>query len=961
MATDIFVGSVAVGVVPDARGWDASLQRQLVPSAEKIGTEYGKTMGRKISDSMGKAGEQSGGAFGDTFRKRLDAALKALPKAQLDGDSSKIDRKLEELRLKMEEIAKTDMMDPEKALKDLAVIQVELDRISSKSKDIRVTFNTKEARAQLAMLQRDVGSTARGGGILSRIPGAGILSNLPGLGGVFGGGATAASQAAGAAGPAASAGGSLLTNPYVLGIGGGAAALAAPFAGQAVGGLGVAGLGAGLAAIGAAGAFGLGTTAPVGKAQLVAQQNALASATARAALSQAALVKLQNSGKASASQLAAAHASLATAQANVTTQQSKLTDMQKQNIDQTTKGQLKVRQAFEDLKTNAIADLTKIGVAFVPVLENIAGTAQRVLGKMTPVFAGAMKIIAGPVQNFVDTVLNAFSRPAVIKSIQDIAKAFGAILTAFTPDIPGIADSLAQAISRIAEAVAKNPKAFADFLNFLFQIVIFVIDAIAWLTIFANYLEAHFVPAVKRAWHDVQSATENIWNSIWNNIIGRAIRGGHDLEVVYNHIKQNIINWWHDVQNWTASTWNTIWNNTVGRIIRGWHDVINIYNRLRSDIINWWHNVQNTTASIWNTIWSNTVGRAINGANSLMNVFTRLKTNIVNWFHDAVNWLVSAGSNVVTGLLNGIKNGMKSIGSWIKSNVVDPVVNSVKSFFGIHSPASIMVPIGANIIAGLMKGIFSGGKDLTHFIKNVFGGMPAALGSLVQKGLVDLAKLPAKALSAISSLGGKIGGFFAKLFGGGVGGGVQRWAGVVAQALAMLGLPLSLGKQVLYQMQTESGGNPNAINLTDINAQHGDPSRGLLQTIMSTFMAYHVPGTSGNIYDPLANVAAAINYARHVYGPTLMRGGMGMGSGHGYDKGGWWPPNTIGWNTSGKHELVVTQEQLRAGALAGGSTGPEYHAHFDGLTGQAIESHVQTAFVSMSLTQGHLNRQGRRS
>src|ERR1700746_1097885 len=109
MATDIFVGSVAVGVVPDARGWDASLQRQLVPSAEKIGTEYGKTMGRKISDSMGKAGEQSGGAFGDTFRKRLDAALKALPKAQLDGDSSKIDRKLEDLRLKMEEIAKTDM------------------------------------------------------------------------------------------------------------------------------------------------------------------------------------------------------------------------------------------------------------------------------------------------------------------------------------------------------------------------------------------------------------------------------------------------------------------------------------------------------------------------------------------------------------------------------------------------------------------------------------------------------------------------------------------------------------------------------------------------------------------------------------------------------------------------------------------------------------------------------------
>ena len=65
----------------------------------------------------------------------------------------------------------------------------------------------------------------------------------------------------------------------------------------------------------------------------------------------------------------------------------------------------------------------------------------------------------------------------------------------------------------------------------------------------------------------------------------------------------------------------------------------------------------------------------------------------------------------------------------------------------------------------------------------------------------------------------------------------------------------------------------------------GDPSRGLLQTIMATFLAYHWPGTSGNIYDPLANIAAAINYARHVYGPNLMSGGSGLGSGHGYASG----------------------------------------------------------------------------
>jgi len=64
----------------------------------------------------------------------------------------------------------------------------------------------------------------------------------------------------------------------------------------------------------------------------------------------------------------------------------------------------------------------------------------------------------------------------------------------------------------------------------------------------------------------------------------------------------------------------------------------------------------------------------------------------------------------------------------------------------------------------------------------------------------------------------------------------------------------------------ESSGNPNAINLWDSNAAKGIPSKGLLQVIDPTFQAYHVDGTSWNIYDPVANITAACNYAYHVYG-----------------------------------------------------------------------------------------------
>ncbi|MFI9718998.1 transglycosylase SLT domain-containing protein [Streptomyces sp. NPDC052396] len=71
----------------------------------------------------------------------------------------------------------------------------------------------------------------------------------------------------------------------------------------------------------------------------------------------------------------------------------------------------------------------------------------------------------------------------------------------------------------------------------------------------------------------------------------------------------------------------------------------------------------------------------------------------------------------------------------------------------------------------------------------------------------------------------------------------------------------------LYRnIMRESSGNPDAINNWDSNAAAGIPSKGLLQVIDPTFQAYHVAGTSWNIYDPVANIVAACNYAAKTYG-----------------------------------------------------------------------------------------------
>ncbi|EME99975.1 hypothetical protein H340_13881 [Streptomyces mobaraensis NBRC 13819 = DSM 40847] len=92
--------------------------------------------------------------------------------------------------------------------------------------------------------------------------------------------------------------------------------------------------------------------------------------------------------------------------------------------------------------------------------------------------------------------------------------------------------------------------------------------------------------------------------------------------------------------------------------------------------------------------------------------------------------------------------------------------------------------------------------------------------------------------------------------------------GWIAQALDIMkakGIPGSY-EGVKRNIMRESTGNPHAINDWDINAVNGVPSKGLLQIIDPTFKAYHVEGTSWDIYDPVANIVASCNYAADKYG-----------------------------------------------------------------------------------------------
>jgi hypothetical protein len=156
-------------------------------------------------------------------------------------------------------------------------------------------------------------------------------------------------------------------------------------------------------------------------------------------------------------------------------------------------------------------------------------------------------------------------------------------------------------------------------------------------------------------------------------------------------------------------------------------------------------------------------------------------------------------------------------------------------------------------LAGL-PGYASGGPVGTF---NMHDTMAAYLSaSANRQAQADIKRLAAQAAQALA-----------------VGSGVERWRSTVDAVLRALGRSTSLDNGILSMISHESGGNPNAINLTDSNARAGHPSQGLMQTIPSTFYAYAGPYASRGITDPFANIYAGVNYALHNYGAGMLAAG----------------------------------------------------------------------------------------
>ncbi|MER6601836.1 peptidoglycan DD-metalloendopeptidase family protein [Streptomyces parvus] len=282
--------------------------------------------------------------------------------------------------------------------------------------------------------------------------------------------------------------------------------------------------------------------------------------------------------------------------------------------------------------------------------------------------------------------------------------------------------------------------------------------------------------------------------------------------------------------------------------------------------------------------------------------FKPVKRGITKALGDDTNTYPGLVGALPIGLLNKVvdfirgKDILESTGSWLKP--VDAPYGTPFGKPGLmwssgrHTGLDFPAKTGAKIRAvdnGQVRTATSGGSYGKHIeishgggLSSLYAHMSAMLAKAsegVTRGQV-IGKVGATGnttgphLHLEARIGGKTVDPMRYLEGGtgDAGSGVERFRGVVTQALGQVGQSLSLVNTTLRRMNQESSGNPKAVNTWDINWLRGHPSVGLMQVIRPTFEAFAGkykqtgPKLYGVSVDPMANIYASMRYALKTYG-----------------------------------------------------------------------------------------------
>ncbi|HCT8669718.1 TPA: hypothetical protein OUA32_000546 [Staphylococcus aureus] len=216
-----------------------------------------------------------------------------------------------------------------------------------------------------------------------------------------------------------------------------------------------------------------------------------------------------------------------------------------------------------------------------------------------------------------------------------------------------------------------------------------------------------------------------IWNAIWtflqtlwNTIVTVATK-------VWNAITTAISTALQAAWSFISNIWNTIWSFLSGILTTIWNKVVSIFTQVVSTISDKmsqaWNSIVTKGMQWVSTITStliNFVNRVVQGFVNVVNKVSQGMTNAVNKVKSFVDDFVSAGADMIRGLMRGIGNMARDLAEKAAS-VAKGALNAAKRALGIHSPSREFMDVGMYSMLGFVKGIDNHSSKVIRNVSNV--------------------------------------------------------------------------------------------------------------------------------------------------------------------------------------------------------------------------------------------------
>ena len=358
----------------------------------------------------------------------------------------------------------------------------------------------------------------------------------------------------------------------------------------------------------------------------------------------------------------------------------------------------------EEFRNGIMAQVSAIGGTLMPLLQELMAqfveTANYLGTLLLPVLESIVQAVLPPLLSIIQSLIPVMAA---------VASAVMEVVAAIAPLVVAIAETLIPIIGQVLEFVA----------SVVAQVVPLVVTAINTI----SDMVQEYMPLIMEIITMVLTTIQQIFDAVWPSIqelVTTVVAVIADLMQTYWPQIQAVITSAMDV---IMAVVNAVWPFIQSVITNVMNIIQNVISVVTAAISGDWEGVWTGVSNLLQSIWDGMGNIVSAGIDMISDFISTVPDKVLSFFENAGTLLWDAGSQIIGGLLDGLKAAVGGV--W---DFVSGIGETIASLKGPKEyDMKLLIPNGGWIMDSLTVGLQLGEKDVIKTISGVAGNIKNAI------------------------------------------------------------------------------------------------------------------------------------------------------------------------------------------------------------------------------------------